>query len=108
MDQANSVQQPRDHGCIIAGMTMSVSQGSYALLIKTDSNGVKQWSKLYGASTSASNASAAAVVQTNDGGYAFAGYISNFGAGGQDYYLVRTNANGDIIFTRTYGSSSKC
>jgi hypothetical protein len=64
-----------------------------------------QWSKLYGTGTAASDAQAQAVVQTTDGGYAFAGYISNFGGGDDDYYLVKTNATGDTVFTRTYGGS---
>lgn len=105
MDQANSVQQTSDNGYIIAGVTVSNSQGEYALLIKTDSNGVIQWSKLYGNGTTSSDAQAQAVVQTADGGYAFAGYISNYGAGDDDYYLVKTNATGDTVFTRTFGSA---
>ena len=106
-DRANSIQQTTDHGYIIAGFTQSASQGEYALLIKIDSTGTIQWTKLYGTGTSSSDASAAAVVQTTDGGYAFTGYISNFGAGSDDYYLVKTNGNGDTIFTRTFGSAGQ-
>ena len=47
-----------------------------------------------------------AVVQTPDGGYALAGMTQSFGAGFQDMWLVKTNASGDTLWTRTYGGPS--
>ena len=104
-DIGNSVQQTTDHGYIIAGVTQSTLLGEHALLIKTDSTGTLQWNKAYGTNDASSDASASSVEQTTDGGYIFTGYISNFGAGGDDYYLVKTNATGDTLWTRAYGSS---
>jgi hypothetical protein len=45
------------------------------------------------------------VIQTSDGGFALAGYTRSFGAGEEDMYLIRTNASGDTLWTRTYGGS---
>ena len=45
------------------------------------------------------------VIQTSDGGFALAGYTQSFGAGDEDMYLVKTDASGDTLWTRTYGSS---
>jgi hypothetical protein len=43
------------------------------------------------------------VQQTSDGGYILAGFTSSYGAGLYDIYLIRTDARGDTIWTRTYG-----
>ncbi len=44
-----------------------------------------------------------AVEQTSDGGYVIAGKTNSYGAGGSDVYLVRTDAAGETLWTRTYG-----
>ena len=45
------------------------------------------------------------IQQTNDGGYIIAASTNSFGAGNYDAWLIRTNADGDTIWTRTYGGA---
>jgi hypothetical protein len=46
------------------------------------------------------------IIQTTDGGYAVAGYTQSFGAGNQDYYIVKLDAGGTLQWTRTVGGTS--
>jgi uncharacterized delta-60 repeat protein len=100
-DYASSVQQTSDGGYIVAGWTNSFGAGGYdAFLVKTDANGNIIWAKTYGG-TNWDYASS--VQQTSDGGYIVAGYTESFGAGGYDAFLIKTDANGNIIWAKTYG-----
>jgi parallel beta-helix repeat protein len=58
-----------------------------------------QWIKTYGGS---SEDQAYSVQQTNDGGYIIAGFTYSFGAGGSDFWLVKTDAAGNMEWNRTY------
>jgi hypothetical protein len=102
-DHASSVQQTSDGGYIVAGRTNSFGAGNYdVLLVKTDANGNVQWAKTYGG-TSADFAYS--VQQTSDGGYILTGYTESFGAGGRDIFLIKTDADGNIQWAKTYGGT---
>ena len=91
-DSANAVQLTNDGGYIIAGLTESYGAGkSDALLIKTDTDGNKTWDKTFGGPQ---DDEVKSVQQTNDGGYILAGVTKSYGAGGQDAWIIKTDANG--------------
>ena len=46
-----------------------------------------------------------AVRQTADAGYIVAGLTYSYGAGFADVFLVRTDANGNTLWTKTYGGT---
>jgi uncharacterized delta-60 repeat protein len=103
-DIAWSVQQTSEGGYIVAGYTLSFGAGDYDFfLIKTDANGNLQWAKTYGGT---GDDRAYSVQQTTDGGYIVAGWTSSFGAGGGDIFLIKTDANGNIIWAKTYGGTN--
>ena len=100
-DVAYSVQQTSDGGFIIAGETDSYGAGGYDVyLVKTDANGNKLWSKTFGGSYTEE---AFSVQQTSDGGFIVAGYTNSYGAGRRDVYLVKADANGNKLWSKTFG-----
>jgi len=100
-DYAYSVVQTRDGGYALAGATLSFGAGGADFyLVKTDSAGILQWNRTYGGGN---NDYAESVIQTSDGGYALAGYTDSFGAGGYDFWLVKTDPAGNMQWNKTYG-----
>ena len=99
-----SVAQTSDGGYVVAGRTESFGAGlTDVYLVKTDAVGDTIWTRIYGGSGSDDN-EGSSVAQTSDGGYIISGMTYSFGVGG-DVYLVKTDAMGDTIWTRTYGGS---
>jgi hypothetical protein len=108
LDQAWSVQQTTDSGYIIAGRTYSFGPGNLAsypngYLIRTDANGDTLWTRVYGGIYSDELHS---VKQTPDGSYIVTGWTRSYGAGGCDVWLIKTDADGDTLWTKTYGGTS--
>ena len=99
--EAYSVQQTTDGGYIFTGYGSS-GLGTYkdAYLIKTDINGNTEWAKIFSINGEQRGHS---VQQTLDGGYIVAGFSDDFEGDDQDVFLVKTNSQGDIVWTRTFG-----
>jgi len=119
-DQLNSLQQTADGGYILGGNSRSgisgdktqPNRGGYDYwIVKTDANGGKQWDASFGGSYSDLLYS---LQQTADGGYILGGYSSSgisgdktqASRGDEDYWIVKTDANGVKQWDATFGGSS--
>jgi regulation of enolase protein 1 (concanavalin A-like superfamily) len=96
--------QTTDGGFALAGTIDSFGRPNRSYsdmwLVKTDANGVSTWNQSYGGT---GRDSASALVQTTDGGFALAGYINSFGAGGLDMWLeseLWRNRQGNCVCSR--------
>jgi len=102
-DWAYSVSQVAG-GYIIAGSTVSYGVGDYGAsdvwLVKTDTKGEEQWNNTFGGNW---GDRAYSIQQIRDGGYIIAGGTQSFGAGHNDFYMVKTDSNGTEQWYRTFG-----
>ncbi len=100
-DVGYSVQQTNDGGYIIAGMTNSFGAGDNDVyLVKTNQQGDTLWTRTFGG---ADRDFGAGVKQTMDGGYIIIGATKSFNNGIDDLYLIKTDNNGDTLWTKIYG-----
>ncbi|MFX0173134.1 MAG: hypothetical protein ACFE9L_14650 [Candidatus Hodarchaeota archaeon] len=99
VEEAFTLIQTADGGFALAGVTHSYNAGSRDMwLVKTYSNGTFQWSQAYGG---LGFDIPYALIQTTDGGFALAGYTHSFGAGDNDMWLIKTDAEGKICILTT-------
>ncbi len=114
-DLAYSIQQTTDDGYIVAGGSFSKNydvsgnHGKYDFwVVKLNSTGDILWTKSLGGTDSEV---ASAIQQTTDGGYIVAGYSSSNNGdvsgnhGGRDYWVVKLNSTGDILWTKSLGGT---
>ena len=100
-EECHSVQQTEDGGYVLAGYTSSYGSGAYDFwLVKTDEIGDSLWSQTFGGSE---DDLCNSIRQTSDEGYILAGYTKSFGAGEYDFWIIKTDENGDSLWSRTFG-----
>jgi hypothetical protein len=101
-DMAHKIKQTSDGGYIIVGETESFGQGKEytpdVWLIKIDSSGNKQWDQTFGGNEEDVGYD---VEQTFDGGYIIVGGSYSF-ANGRRVYVIRTQANGNLMWQKTF------
>ena len=115
-DEATSISQTTDGGFIIAGWSDSNDgnvSGNHGdndyWLVKLNMNGYLVWQESLGGTN---DDRAYAVQQTDDGGFIVAGLsYSNDGDvsgnhGGDDYWIVKLDSAGNLIWQRSIGGSS--
>jgi len=93
---AYSIQQTSDGGYVVAGYIVAW----YGRVIKLDSNGEVMWvTQLVGAKFKS-------IQQTLDGGYIVAGLTASFGAGSNDFLVLKLDSGGTVSWQKTYGGSA--
>ena len=103
-DHATALVEVSDGGFAIAGYTDSYGEGLNDFwLIKTDSDGNMLWNQTYGGEN---NEYGTALVEVSDGGFAIAGYTDSYGEGLNDFWLIKTDSDGNMLWNQTYGGEN--
>jgi len=103
LDLIYSVQETADKGIIAAGRSSSYGSGGLDVyLVKLNKNGNVLWRKAIGGSA---DESANEIKQTFDMGFVIVGNTYSYGAGGNDFYIIKTDSLGNILWTKTIGSN---
>ena len=104
-DFGNSIIRTKNGDYVIAGSTYSYGNGNEDVyLVKTDSTGKQLWDLPFGG---ASEDEAKSVAESTDGGYFITGYTKSFGNGNEDVYLLKTDSDGSLQWTKTYGGAAE-
>ena len=91
-----SAKQTSDGGYIVLG-----SKNGDFWLIKTDNSGKIIWDKTFGGNDEEWPES---LEITIDGGYIMLGTTRSYGAGEHDFWLVKTDSEGNKIWDKTFGN----
>ncbi len=103
-DFGYSVLQTSEGGYVVLGFTVSFGSGSRDVwLIKTDAQGNMQWDKTFGGNASDAGFE---IKETTDGGYIITGYTESNSNGLFDVLLIKTDANGNEIWSKNIGNGN--
>lgn len=100
----NDIVATSDGGWLLA--CLATNHFGYSVddvwLLRVDADGNELWSKFYGGPN---NEVIKKILPTADGGWLLAGMAHPQGPLNQDLYLLRVDANGDSLWSRTYGTA---
>lgn len=102
-ETAYDIQKVSSGGYLLIGQRYDSDDGDMVAL-KVDDQGLLLWKKTYGGSSYESGNS---FVETPDGGFLLFGWTRSYGAGQRDFYLVKTDADGNQQWQKTYGTSGE-
>ncbi len=100
-EEGFSVQETNDRGYIVIGASSSHDPDNWDVwLIKTDSDGNEEWNRTFGGSSFDSGHT---VQHTLDGGYIIIGETNSYDVGDGDFWLIKTDSDGNEKWNRTFG-----
>ena len=107
-DGCGSIISTSDNCYILVGITRSFGAGKNDVyMLKVANDGTLLWSKTFGG---VEDDEGRRVIETSDDGFLIVGVTWSFGAGQSDVYLVKTDHNGNLLWSKTYGDveSNEC
>ena len=101
---ANSMIQDTDSNIVITGYaTRKREYQSNLLLMKMDTDGNLIWQKTFGGD---GDEEGYQVIECKDGGYAVAGFTSSNLDGDPNWYIIKVDRNGNMLWDQQFGGSN--
>jgi len=104
LTRGNDVFPSKNGGYVIAGEFQHNSPSRKDLdmgILKVSSNGDVEWAKQIGGVKADAGSE---IIQTLDGGYLLCGETESYGVGNLDICLVKTDIDGNLLWSKTYGN----
>jgi len=102
--EPNDVIQNTDSNYVFTGVLGTTGSGTAKLFVgECNKTGALNWLKTY---SGPSDIRGVKIVETFAKDYVIVGWTNGFGAGADDIYVLKTNPNGDSLWTKTYGGTS--
>jgi len=102
-DYATSVSNTMDNGFLVTGFTNSNEQNNQDIFVlKYSRHGELLWQKQFGGPLPEI---ANSIIEASNGNIYICGQTESFGMGEDDIYLLCLNANGQLIWNKTYGGT---
>ena len=104
-DECHAIRQTADGGFVFTGVTVEPGHSDTNLLLgRLDDVGNTLWTRNFGTHAGSMCEEVGQSIDiTGDGGFLIAGQTSAQSAGSWDAWVIRTDANGEEVWTRQYG-----
>ncbi|HET6991459.1 MAG TPA: hypothetical protein VFJ43_09055, partial [Bacteroidia bacterium] len=99
---AFAIKQTSDGNYIITGFASDPITGSKVIILKMSGNGTMLWANKYGGPVQ-SKEFGMDILEANNGNYVAVGTTATYGSGNVDIYLIETDTNGNLLWTKTFG-----
>ena len=102
-DNCFSIKITEEGDYMFTGSQGSFGPGNFGYWIgKISSSGQLLWLKTYGGFMEEHSR---IIEQTNDGNYIVFGHTNTYGAGNWDFFLIKIDPSGNLLWAKTYGGS---
>lgn len=103
-DYGNCIIETSDSNIVCVGLTTSYNTQNIDLyIVKIDSTGTLLWEKTFGGNKLDI---ANTVCEDDEGNLIICGYTESKGLGQDDIYIIKIDKNGNLIWEKTFGSST--